>query len=368
MIYDFDINRNSPVPLYAQLAQSIKNKIIAGEMPYGYKLPSEGEIAEKYNMSRMTVRAALSMLVNEKHIEKLQGKGSFVCYNVNERNYQGSIDLLLNVTYSIFSSFYIMGVSEVLAQQNYRLNIHDTRDSQQDMACNLEYILENGTDGIILQRFHKSEPVSPELSAVLSRINAQGLPFVLLGSSLKDVPCICMEVDDYEGGKIAAEHLVSLGHRNCLMVGKDEFYENPLRSSGFNSVLKKNGLPSLVTMNRNPDMGQQLLDVVRKKEITAIFCYNDEIALKVMKTLLKAGINVPGDISVVGYDDTVIAKATYPQLTSVEHPKEILGQSAARRLLGLIEQSYTPRLSVELIHPKLHVRSSTGSVHSADNS
>lgn len=351
----FAIDRSSVVPLYAQLAAYFKNQILDGALPYGSKLPSENELVAKYALSRMTVRSAFSALENEKFIEKRQGKGAFVCYQPSTAS--GNIDVLLDISYTYFAAHYIQSISAVLTQRKYRFIIHDTGDSQQKICSTLLQILNNGSSGIIVQPSHRIEPMLPELCDAFDRLNAQGIPYIMLDHVYDGIAGHQMVFDDYGGGRVAAEYLCSLGHRSYAMICCSSFYENRLREAGFRSVLTENGLPSPVCIEDAPDICQTLLTAIEQYKITALFCFNDEIALKAIRTLHAAGLRVPDDISVVGYDDTVLAGATEPLLTSVIHPKDILGRMAAESLISMIEKKpYTP--DTALLAPRLHIRAS----------
>ena len=350
------IDRGDPTPLYAQLKNALQAQIRTGALPYGEKLPSENEFMAHLGLSRMTIRSALSQLANENYVHKIHGKGTFVCYNTANAA-MGNIDVLLDVTYAYFSSHYIKSISEVLTKHNYQFVIHDTQDDQEHICLTLERILQKDSAGIILQPSHLVEPQSPRLKELLQQIQQRAIPCVTIDRTLDGMSVVSVPFDDYTGGRIAAEHLVSLGHKNCAMVCCSSFLENAPRFNGFNSVLQEYNLPPLIAVEKDQDLAQNLVQLVREKHITAIFNYNDEVALKTFRFLKSAGIQIPRDVSIVGYDDTVFAKATDPQMTSVVHPKELLGHIAAEKLISLIEHQYY-KVDRDAIYPKLSIRDS----------
>ena len=350
-----NINKASPVPLYAQFAQELRNCIYNGSLESGSKLPSENQFSEQYGLSRMTVRNALSQLAHEGYIEKLQGKGTFVCFKKSVLS--GNIDVLLDVSYTYFAMHYIQSISDVLSSRGYSFVIHDTRDSQKEICGILEGILEKSSAGIILQPSHRIEPVMPELKAILARISAHGIPYIMLDHVYEGVPGLKMIIDEYGGGRVAAEYLTDLGHRKIAMVCHSDFYENKPRMEGFQSVLDKRGCESLLLLEADDSLDEKLPEVIRSRGITAVFNYNDEVALKSMQILHKCGICIPEEVSIVGYDDTVIAAATNPQLTSVIHPKDALGRMAAEKVISLVER-YDLEQPLSFMTPKLHIRAS----------
>ena len=357
MDYYFSVDHRNPTPLYAQLAQSIKEEIRSGSIPFGEKLPSENELSELCSLSRMTVRNALAELVNDHYVEKLHGKGTFVCYNASTSPNAGSIDVLLGVTYSYFSMLYIKSISEVLTLNRYQCVIHDTRDDQENICSTLERILANGSAGIIIQPHHTIEPLTPELREQFSRLWNRGIPYVMLDRGLDGIPGAKMVFDDRMGARLAAEYLCSLGHQRFAMVCSSDFCENAPRLEGFNSVLEENGLAPAFAVEDGPEADQQLLPLIREKQVTAVFNYSDKVAVRTMRLLQSAGIRIPEDVSVVGFDDTFITMATSPQLTSVIHPKETLGRLAAEKLISIIENKEHP-VQDKLLRPRLHIQAS----------
>lgn len=355
-LLSFSVDRNSLIPLYAQLAQYLKDAILQGVYPSGEQLPSENEIASKFHLSRMTVRNAFSMLEKEHLIMKIQGKGTFAFTqnSVIPRN----IDVLLDISYTYFAVHYIRSISDVLARDNCRFIIHDTLDSQAEIARVLNQVARNDSAGVILQPSHQVGSLLPELREAFMLLDAKGIPFIMLDHAYDDIPGFRMVFDDYGGGKTAAEHLVSLGHKSCAMVSFPSFFEHRMRRDGFNEVLAAHGLPPLLEIDvEDAELVDRLREAILTRKITAVFCFNDEAAIRCMRAIYAIGLKIPEDISVVGYDDTVVATATNPPLTSVIHPKEVLGRMAAEKLNSLIKGlPYTP--DAALLKPKLHIRAS----------
>ncbi len=303
MELEFQIDRSSLLPLYAQLAEALKNAILSGELAFGEKLPSETELMVKYQLSRMTVRSAISLLCQDQYVEKIQGKGSFVRYCPLSQ--QGSIDVLLDVSDTYFSANYISSICKVLTEHQYRFVIHDTQDSQTCISGILSGILSNGSSGVILQPSHGREPIVPELLEQFAQLDAKKIPYLMLDRAYKEVPGMRVVFDDEGGGAAAAEHLLVLGHRRVAMVCCSDYIENELRRNGFNRKLQEKGLPPVKEIEVSPQLQDALCNAVQCESITAFFCFSDSVALKVLQMLQAADIRVPQDVSVVGYDDTV---------------------------------------------------------------
>jgi DNA-binding LacI/PurR family transcriptional regulator len=194
----------------------------------------------------------------------------------------------------------------------------------------------------------------------LDVLRDRGMPYVLV-----DAPQIAgvswVGIDDREGARLAAQHLLDLGHRSFGIVSFNlvpDGYEGPMtperekaggfyvtseRLAGYRQALEAAGIDwtTVPTEERNPgeggarDAGRRagaaLLD--RPERPTAILAMSDEFALGVLRVAAERGVDVPGEVSVVGFDDTPAAAAAEPSLTTIRQPHELKGATAGRLLL-----------------------------------
>jgi len=215
-------------------------------------------------------------------------------------------------------------------------------------------------DGVIIQ------PVSSDPVETIRPLKRAGIPVVLLQHDCCDAPCVVLA--DVQGGQLATQHLLDLGHRRIGLIkgrlpGAARAEE---RLIGYRQALQVAGIeydPALViisdvTQDAGYQATQQLLALPEPP--TAVFCHNDVLAVGAMHAVYAAGLSIPGDISVVGYDDTAGSAHLVPPLTTVRFSRKEMGRQAASILFRSIEQNgnneiYTIELPVELI-----VRDSTG--------
>lgn len=185
------------------------------------------------------------------------------------------------------------------------------------------------------------------------------IPAVILEHDIPEHCCIV--VDDLEGGRIGTQHLLSLGHRRIGMISRTRHSgTSALRVTGFQQVLEEAG----ITFNSNlvVECGagheaayqamQQLLALDNPP--TAVFTHNDIQALGAMHAIRSAGLSIPDDISVLGYDDIASSAHLAPPLTTVRFPKTEMGQQAAQTILELVKQQEhkpcgTITLTIELV-------------------
>ncbi|MGW0466694.1 LacI family DNA-binding transcriptional regulator [Streptomyces sp. NPDC003027] len=202
----------------------------------------------------------------------------------------------------------------------------------------------------------------------LREFRRHGIPFVLV-DRVAGGPSECsVSVDDVAGGALAVRHLVSLGHSSIAYVsGPPHLHQVRDRRTGALNALAEAGLPphalheivaDRLDVNAGRDAGARLLGTARRP--TAVFCANDLLALGVLQSMYAAGVKVPEDIALVGYDDIEFAAAAAVPLTSVRQPAATLGTLATELLLeeaGDTDAVHRHRQVV--LQPELVVRGST---------
>nr|MDT0662834.1 LacI family DNA-binding transcriptional regulator [Micromonospora sp. DSM 115978] len=226
----------------------------------------------------------------------------------------------------------------------------------------LDLLQQQAVRGIIIA------PIGPDPAALLD-LTARGTPVVLVDHARGPLDLCAAIVDDVLGGRIAAEHLIALGHRRiAYLSGTVEPDPVKRRRTGVREALTAAGLdpeealldvrlsvhpPALV--DAATAAVEQLLTI--RPAPTAVLCVNDTAALGVLEGLAAAGRRVPEDISVVGYDDLRFAARLAPPLTTVSQPNYQLGRTAAELLLDEARPAHTHR-EIQF-RPTLVIRSST---------
>ncbi|WP_326551767.1 LacI family DNA-binding transcriptional regulator [Micromonospora sp. NBC_01813] len=204
----------------------------------------------------------------------------------------------------------------------------------------------------------------------LLRLSRHGIPVVLLDHPSGGLELCAVVVDDVAGGRLAGEHLLTLGHRRIAFLGGTVDAEAVARRrDGVREALVAAGLDPAVALldvrvplhppplvEAAASAAALILDAV--PPVTATVCLNDLAALGLLDGLAAAGVRVPADMSVVGYDDLSFARRLAPALTTVWRPKYQLGRAAAELLLDEAGPEHTHR--EEWFGPSLAVRASTG--------
>lgn len=239
--------------------------------------------------------------------------------------------------------------------------------------------VESGDDGrgyLRLMRERRTEALILATPSSLSREQLQDAAGTnaLLVAIAPEVPRLgitSVDVDNYEGGRRAAAHLLEWGHRRIATItGPKGLHATQARLDGFYDALSAAGVsPSADLVEASSEWGAQggreatarLLD--RQVEFTALFAHTDLITLGAMRELQSRGIRVPADISMIGYDDHPIAEFLNPPLTTLRQPVSELGTRAARLAFDAIERTrsdpnWTPHQTLELLPATLIVRDS----------
>ncbi len=200
---------------------------------------------------------------------------------------------------------------------------------------------------------------------VLKTLLAENFPFVLLFSTIKGGPMSAVGVDNYRGGYGATEHLVTLGHRRIGMVAgsfaiTDRSYH---RWHGYRMCLRDHGITYdkqlLVQTDYSLESGRDAVKklLALKNQPTAIFCSNDYAALGAMKGARELGLNLPGDLSIVGFDDMQTASYVIPALTTIRQPAYEIGEIATELLFQRMDTLQKP--VQRMLKSSLIVRDST---------
>lgn len=331
------------------------------------QLPSEHEIAELSGMSRQTVRQALGALVQEGLLFRKQGSGTFVA-DVSER--KGADMPTIGVVTTYISDYIfpqiVRGTESALRDSGYRMMLTSTDNDKSKERDSLLTLQAGAVQGLIIEPT-KSALGNPNLDCYLAFDFLQ-IPYLMINERYAELDCPCVKVDDELGGFLAVNHLSGLGHRRIAGFFKTDDLQGVQRLKGFLRAHRELGLPlrpgdvvHYTTENKDSRPLEQAFAMLEGQEErpSAVVCYNDELAVRLLDTLRRAELKVPDDMSVVSFDDSFLAVATETKLTTIAHPKAELGRKAAELLIAMIEGGEPSRDKDFVFAPQLVVREST---------
>lgn len=271
---------------------------------------------------------------------------------------------LIGLTVPFFDAEYFMqmvvGASAALEDRDARFVVNLTEHQHDREISLLKRVLHGSTDGAIL--------ILPiETNAELQALKRWGCPFVVIDPSIPtdaDIPTVTAA--HWQGARAMTEYLLSLGHtRIGVITGTEGWVATTDRLGGYRAALLAAGLsaPSRLIakgdfrMESGFDSTRALLSLPDPP--TAIFAFNDNMALGALQAAREMGRRVPEDVSIAGFDDAFAASITIPQLTTIKQPLREMGRVAAEILYRLIDGLPVEATRLEL-STRLMVRSSTG--------
>ncbi len=351
---------------YVKLMEDLKEKILSGEIQTGDKLPSENELSSQYQISRQTVRKALSILENTGYVYAEHGRGTFCCEPVHHSRKSKNIAVVTTYLSDYIFPRVIQGIDTILTREGYSIILKNTKNSRSQEAKCLEELLQKDIDGIIIEP-SKSQIYCNHMN-LYHKLDEYEIPYVFIQgcfSKMKHKPQVLM--DDCKGGYLITKYLIDTGHKNIIGVFKSDDIQGQDRHKGYVMALQEAGIyydPDKIvwfyTEDRKIHPYESIYQMaVNQSPMDAVVCYNDQIALKVVQALNDAGLKVPEDISVTGYDNSYMARSNGFHLTTIVHPQEKLGEMAAELLLKLIENKEGADCEKKiLIHPEIVIGNS----------
>ena len=325
--------------------------------------PTIKDIAKLANVSHTTVSRALnnSPLIKEvtrKKIAEIASQVGYVPnYNAKSLVLQRSHTIglfftsIAKGTSSSFFSDTIRGVNSVIDVE-YNLFIRGIDDYEDYSSVHHKRF-----DGIILMSQSEAD------NKFMYHVVQQEIPIVVLNRQIEDRSIINIISNDQEGAYNAGKYLIECGHKDIAIIeGVEGFKSAQVRRDGFIKALIDHGMSvrNEYMVRGNYDMQSGYIAMAQLLELdtppTAVFCSNDDMAIGAMNCVFERGMQVPNDISIVGFDDIGFSLYTNPSLTTVKRPIEKISEAGARKILSLIKQpaSEDGRISIntELIKRK----------------
>jgi DNA-binding LacI/PurR family transcriptional regulator len=227
-------------------------------------------------------------------------------------------------------------------------------------------LLDQQVSGVVFAGCHHAEQAAPHEHYRLLR--SRGVPAVLFNASVEGLDFPCVSTDDETAAGQAFTHLASLGHQRIgLVAGPQDHMPSRRKLAAFTEHARRG--PRAGDAEAAPvehalfslEGGQAATTRLLRHGVTGVICASDVLALGAIRAVRRAGLSVPGDVSVVGYDDSAFMNCTDPPLTTVRQPIESMGKAAVALLVNQMENVlvYPEEL---LFEPELVVRGSTGPV------
>lgn len=325
------------------------------------------DVARKCGYSKATVSRAYTEpdRVSERARNKIYAAAKSLNYAPNAiaramvRQRTENIAFIIHEKQSpaVLNPFYspiLEAVMRESAQRNYSMFVATNQDVQ---LPNGDVYIKKQMDGVIF--------VGEANPAVIGKLREQKIPVVLLNNTLDMDGLLCITTSHYEGAVSAVNHLCGRGHRKiALLAGRFSPQVNEARYNGYFDALAQRGLNAdprqVLDIDPTLEMGEEAMARLLQMEDrpTAVFCTNDTVAAGAMKAVLRAGLRIPGDVAIVGFDDSSVSRLVEPELTTVRINVDLMGSLAAQRLFDLIDGKPLAETRIE-IPTELIVRKSS---------
>lgn len=309
------------------------------------------DIAEAAGVSAATVSLVLNnkpsriSAATQEHIRsiarEMQMKQGVVSGEVSQS--VKTIGLLLPDVKNGYFNDLASGVNKYMVQQGYTVFQCDIlNDTERCLRAIEDLTIKNVEGIIIIPPYHINS--NQDNVALRKSFEKSPIPIILLDQAVYTMFTDFVTADNKQGGYLATKHLLELGHERigCIL-GPKQNYTAKKRLEGYKRALAERSIvfdDELVACSEyDISSGKECMEQLSEKDITAVFATNDLIAIGVMQYAERAGMTIPGDLSVVGYDNSLLCDLLEVKLTSIEQNAESMGEKAGEVLLGRIKGS-----------------------------
>jgi LacI family transcriptional regulator len=308
--------------------------------------PTIGDVARRAGVSPMTVSRVINGEANVRDTTREAVNAAITALNYAPnpaaRSLAGAAQVRIGILYSnpsaAYLSEFLVGGLDQASRSDAQIVVEKCEIGDHELEA-ARHLLAGGIDGIILP------PPICDSPAVLKVMEEAGVPTVVVASGRPPEKMLAVTIDDLDAACAMTRHLMALGHRRIgFVTGNPNQTGSALRLRGYRAALDEAGLafdpslvaPGLYTYRSGLDAADQLLDLDDRP--TAIFAANDDMAAAVVAVAHRRGLDVPGDLSVCGFDDTALATAIWPELTTIHQPIASMSRASVDLLIGAIRQ------------------------------
>lgn len=325
------------------------------------------EIANKVGVSVVTVSRAFNNRpdISQETREKILKIAEEYNYIPNQlakslvTQSSKTIGVIIKEMQDLFLSTVLQGVVDVIRDNGYGLTLCHTYDNPD---LELEYIRQlraKQVNGMLIYPSQLDERYIHELKNC-------PIPYVFLNRHTNALHCDFVANDNIQGMYQAANHVIQQGYKKIVYIcAKPLSSSGQERIQGLQKAIKDNDLPSnIFQLETCEETIESCYKKTKKiisgqKKIDVIFAWDDRLALGVLKAIHEAGLSIPDDIAVIGYDDTEIADFLIPSLTTVRQPSKRIGEIAAKILFEKIQSDKPISIKQKILKPELIIREST---------
>jgi DNA-binding LacI/PurR family transcriptional regulator len=332
------LDRRSEVPLHQQLSRRLAAEIGAGRYRPGAAIPPERQLCALYGVSITTVRQAVLDLADRGLVERAVGRGTFVL----ERRANGARGLRLGLVSTHELAISQESMTPIVAAMQEASGAagasltHVHQEAPGPMAGFLESVIRRrAADALILFTHQPLHPLDVEGLA------ASGVPYIVFNRYLEAPEINCVVIDDAAATERAVDYLRRLGHRRIVHVaGQQHITVGRDRAEGYRAAMRRHGLePWVIDAGWPIDAGYAAAEVILRaaERPSAVVASADGAAIGVIHAARRAGLLVPGDLSVIGFANLPGSELVDPPLTTMGYDRPAIGRETVAALLRMID-------------------------------
>ena len=345
--------RGRPV-VYVRVYDELRRQICDSGLPQGHRLPTIAQLCRQHRASRTAVRKAVTKLSSEGLVTAIPGRGLFVgpggaggaAGNGAHTDGQAVLFIVPGINDPFVSAIH-RGLAGELGKHNIDVNVRGADWLISRERDSVRQLLSNGPGGAVILPA-SGEVLRDDVQALIDR----GFPFVLVDRAFEGMLSSFVAADHVQGATLAVDHLIRLGHKRIGMIVPLPSTSAKERYEGYARALAQAGIEadeSLVVRlaqaadrEARPKMGG--FDEMRKllalpQRPTAVFAGNDHLALGACWAAQQAGLRMPQEVSVIGFDGLGVERMVPGGITTVTQPAEAIGREAGRALLEQMQHS-----------------------------
>ena len=361
------IDFTKPIPLYKQVIDHIKRQIREGTLKPGDRIGSHHELVTEYNVSLITIRKALSELINEKVLYSRMGKGTYIGNPPRTGDFTAhvNIGLVLRDLNSPFFSRIVESIEKQASHFGAILLVSTSSNSFEKENRQIKQYLDIGVSALILTSVTMKSRVSP----LVRKLHADNFPYVMV-AYIEDEDVNYVGIDHEYGAYLATEHLIKTGYNRIGYINSEEGYQlGEVRKLGYMRALhtyekpyreeyhfRLTGRGNWLDYDSGYEIGSQISGMSDRPD--AIFAYNDLAALGMQRAVLDHGFKVPDDIALIGFDNIKRGVVCPVPLTTIDQRTEEIGTYAIQMVLDKLKGVECKNRVI--LKPKLIIRESCG--------
>jgi DNA-binding LacI/PurR family transcriptional regulator len=350
-------------PLYQIIVNDIENLIKTNNFEYDNPICTEKSLCEKYRVSRITAKHAITKLENRGILYRKRGLGSFVTRPIIQNAPERIFAMVIPFSTTqggIFRA--VESANQIFSGLGHQLTIHIGRTKAAENIELLESLNNQNVDGIVYYPWGSDLP-----EEILTAFTQREKPVIILDKTNTHPEFHSVVCDNYRGGYLLTEHLLSYGHTRICYLSRfkpEELSSIGDRYRGYKDCLLSSGndfSPRFVhwdAVGKGKEgyyMLQHLVNTLRMEDVTAILCENDEVAFNVHMCCQNLGFRIPEDMNITGFDNIEWATTGSAQITTIDQNFGLIGEAITAALLDVNHEPRNQTIPVQLIP-----RASTG--------